>query len=327
MNESVLITGVAGSGGSYLAEHLIQNYPQLEVHGIARWHSSSLAASRNKIQDRLKIHECDLCDFSSVLNVLKITKPSRIFHLASHANVRASFATPLSVIENNVMGTANLFEAIRMADINPVVQICSTSEVYGQVKSADVPIKETAPINPASPYAVSKVTQDLLAYTYFCSYGMKVIRTRMFTYINPRRTDLFTTSFALQIARIERGLQSELTHGNLESSRTFLDVRDAMEAYVVASEKCAPGEVYNIGGTTTKTVGEFLEILKSKSKVPIKSRQDPALLRPSDVTLQIPDVSKFVTATGWKPKISFDDSVEHLLEACRKSVNAAEIQC
>jgi GDP-D-mannose dehydratase len=265
------------------------------------------------------MHECDLLDFSSLFLILRKTQPDVIFHLASHANVRASFLTPLAVIQNNVMGTANLFEAIRQAEFDPLVQHCSTSEVYGQVDAKDVPIHEELIFKPTSPYAVSKAAQDHLALTYFKAYGMRIIRTRMFTYLNPRRMDLFATSFAMQVARIERGEQKELIHGNLDSVRTFIDVRDAVEAYWQAALYCLPGEAYNIGGTTTKSVGDFLEVLKARSRTEILTRQDPSLFRPSDVTLQIPSIEKFSKITGWKPRFLFDESVEFLLDYCRKT--------
>ena len=313
-----LITGITGSGGSYLAEYIVQNHPDVEVHGIGRWHSTSAADNLLEIRSRVTMHECDLMDFSSVLAALEKAKPNAIFHLAAHANVRASFQTPLAVMSNNIMGTANLFEAVRAAKINPVFQLCSTSEVYGQVDPKDVPIREETPMRPSSPYAVSKVTQDLLGYTYFVAYRMPVVRTRMFAYLNPRRTDLFATSFARQIARIERGLQKELVHGNLDSVRTIIDVRDAMRAYWDAALYCTPGEAYNIGGKTTMTVGQFLDLLKSLAKTPIPSRVDPALLRPADVTLQIPSTEKFEKATGWKPQYSFEESVRFLLDHWRR---------
>ena len=318
-----LITGITGSGGSYLADHIVEHQPQAAVHGIARWHSTTGATNLTHVRDRVTIHECDLTDLSSVFRALSKVRPDAIFHIASHANVWAGFKTPLSVIQNNVMGTANLLEAVRMAGIDPVLQICSTSEVYGQVDPENVPITEECPINPSSPYAVSKVAQDLLGYTYFRNYGMRVVRTRMFAYLNPRRGDLFATSFAMQVARIEAGLQTVLRHGNLKSVRTLIDVRDAMESYWVASRRGTPGEVYNIGGVTSIEVGEFLAVLKSLARCPIPSEQDPALLRPSDVTLQIPDTSKFLAATGWKPRYSFDESVAFLLDHCR-GVAAAE---
>ncbi len=316
----VLITGIVGSGGSYLAEYIVQNHPDVEVHGIGRWHSTSNVDNLSNIRSSVTVHECDLMDFSSILDALERSRPDVIFHLAAHANVRASFQTPLSVLNNNIMGTANLFEAIRAVKLNPIFQLCSTSEVYGQVGPEEVPILEETPMRPSSPYAVSKVTQDLLGYTYFVAYKMPVIRTRMFAYLNPRRVDLFATSFARQVARIECGLQKELVHGNLDSVRTIIDVRDAMRAYWDAALHCKPGEAYNIGGKTTITVGEFLNLLKSLAKTAIPSRVDPALLRPADVTLQIPSTEKFEMATGWKPQYSFEESVAFLLDHWRNEV-------
>jgi len=175
----VLITGISGSGGSYLAEYIVQNHPNTKVYGISRWHSTTAQQNLAQIEDSIKVYECDLNDLSSVVNTLREVKPDGIFHLASHANVRASFTTPLAVLQNNIMGTANLLEGIRLEGLDPVIQLCSTSEVYGQVDPKNVPITEACPINPSSPYAVSKVAQDQLGQVYFLSYGMKVIRTRM----------------------------------------------------------------------------------------------------------------------------------------------------
>jgi GDP-mannose 4,6-dehydratase len=320
--KTALITGILGSGGSYLADYIAEHQPGCAIHGLARWHSTATSGNLAKSAARARVHEADLTDFASVFSVLKAVRPDVVFHIAAHANVRASFATPLAVIQNNVMGTANLLEAIRQAELDPVVQICSTSEVYGQVDPKNVPIAEDCPLNPSSPYAVSKLTQDMLGFTYFRGYGMKVIRTRMFAYINPRRADLFASAFARQVARIEAGLQSELVHGNLESVRTLIDVRDAMESYWIAAAKGRVGEVYNIGGNKVISVGQFLELLKSRARCAIPSRLDPALLRPADVTLQIPDVSKFQRETGWAPRYSFEESVEMLLAHMRAGVAA-----
>ena len=317
MFERVLITGIAGSGGSYLAEYIVNNHPEVEVHGISRWHSTT-KDNLSAISDRVTVHEADLLDFASVLAALQDVQPDAIFHLAAHANVRASFITPASVLSNNIIGTSNLFEAIRLAKLDPLIQLCSTSEVYGQVEPKDVPITEDAPIRPASPYAVSKVAQDMLGWTYFISYQMRIIRTRMFTYLNPRRADLFATSFARQVAWIEQGLQKELVHGNLDSVRTIIDVRDAMRAYWEALLYCTPGEAYNIGGTTTMSVGQFLQRLIALAEKPIPTRVDPRLLRPADVTLQIPSVEKFINATGWKPQYTFDESIQHLFAHWRQ---------
>lgn len=310
----VLITGAAGSGGSYLADHILEHCPGVAVHGTARWHS----ASRHRAaRAGLRLHECDLVDFSSTLTALRAAKPDAIFHLAAYANVRASFDTPAAVLSSNVLGTSNLLEAIRLLGMDPVIQLCSTSEVYGQVSPREVPIREEQPLRPVSPYAVSKAAQDLMGWAYFKSYGMRVIRTRMFTYLNPRRTDLFATSFARQVAWIEAGLAKELRHGNLDSTRTFIDVRDAMAAYWEAAVRGEPGEVYNIGGETTMSVGDCLKRLVAMSRKRIRTRLDPALVRPADVTLQIPCVEKFRAATGWRPRVGFEESLRDLLEHWR----------
>ena len=321
--KTALITGISGSGGSFLAEYIVNTQKDFVVHGICRWHSTASQNNLTSVADKIVLHECDLNDFASVLEALDKSQPNYIFHLASHANVQASFTTPASVMQNNIMGTLNLFEAVRYLKIRPTIQLCSTSEVYGQVELENIPIDENCPMKPSSPYAVSKVAQDLLGYTYFLSYGMRIIRTRMFSYLNPRRFDLFATSFAMQIAKIELGLQSELRHGNLDSIRTLIDVRDAMESYWVATEKGKPGEAYNIGGNKTVRVGEFLEILKEKAYCPIKTFEDPALFRPVDVTLQIPDISKFEKETGWSPRYNFEQSVEHLLNNVRQTVKSS----
>lgn len=319
--KTALITGIAGSGGSYLADHITQYHPEVVIHGIARWHSAKRATNSHPNQS-IQLHECDLNDLSSTIRAVKSAQPDVIFNLAAHANVRACFDTPISVMQNNIMSTHNLFEAVRLCDIDPIIIHCSTSEVYGQVDPDNVPINEQCPLNPVSPYAVSKTTQDLLSYSYQQSFGLNIIRTRMFSYLNPRRSDLFSTSFALQVAQIEAGLKSCLMHGNLESTRTLIDVRDAMASYWLTAELGEPGEVYNIGGTTILSVGEFLNILNSHAHCDIPSKVDPSLLRPADVTLQIPDTTKFKLATDWKERYSFEESIGFLLDECRQQIRS-----
>ncbi|MHC4690207.1 MAG: GDP-mannose 4,6-dehydratase [Planctomycetota bacterium] len=315
--EKILITGITGSGGSYLAEYILKHHPDVEVWGICRWHSTTSLLNISTIKDKVVVRECDLLDISSIIRTLKDCMPTKIFHLAAYANVRKCFDTPLSVVHNNIMGTANLLEAVRLICPDSIVQMCSTSEVYGN--PLFTPMTEHHPIQPVNPYSVSKLTQESLGYSYYQSWGLKVVTTRMFAYINPRRTDLFATSFAKQVVDIENGKLDVLKHGNLDSVRTLIDVRDAMESYWIASEKCKFGEAYNIGGNDVISVGEFLSKLKDISTCEIVSEQDPSLLRPVDITLQIPDVSKFKEATGWKPKYNLEESVEFLLESLREN--------
>ena len=316
---NILITGITGSGGSYLAEHILQNYPEVNIWGTSRWHSTSILTNTDKVKDKIKIKECDLLDLSSIFRLLEESNPDRIFHLAATANVRTCFDTPLSTYQNNVTGTANLFEAVKMICPFSIIQLCSTSEVYGNPE--EYPMTEFHKIIPVNPYAASKASQEALAYAWGQSWNLKIIITRAFCYINPRRKDLFATSFAMQVAKIEAGKQKILKHGNLESIRTIMDIRDMTEAYWMACEKCDFLTPYNIGGQNILSVGEFLEILKSKATTLIPSEQDTNLLRPKDVTRQVPDVSKFYIKTGWKQKYTLEQSIEWLLENCRKEVS------
>lgn len=323
--KKVLITGINGSGASYLADYILENHPEVEVHGTIR--RTSLRKNIEHLSGKIPfhVHRCDLNDTRDIFRLLEKVKPDAIFHLASHANVLASFMAPRLYLENNISITINLLEAIRDISVTPYVMICSTSEVYGQVDLKNVPIKESCPIQPINPYAISKVVQDFLGDTYFKSYGMKIIRTRMFAYINPRRKNLFASSFADQVARIEAGLQKELLHGNLDSVRTLIDVRDAMGAYWAAMTEGKVGDVYNIGGTVKITVGDFLTLLKKQARCPIPSRIDELLLRPTDVTLQIPDITKFIQDTGWKPRYSLEESVAFLLDHAREGVENEKV--
>jgi len=314
--KKALITGIAGSGGSYLAEYLVSK-KDIEVHGISRWHSTTSNSNLRNVKNDITMHECDLNDLSATIRAIEKCRPDYIFHLAAHANVHVCFSNPIAVLQNNINNTINLFEAIRIVGIDPIIQFCGTSEVYGNVDKNNTPILESHPLEPVNIYAVSKLTQEKIASSYFHSYGMKVVITRMFAYINPRRGDIFSSSFARKIVEIERGEREILTHGNLNSVRTLIDVRDAMESYWVACQHCDYGVPYNVGGNTIVTVGEFLDILKSKSTSFVESTVDENLLRPVDVTLQVPEVSKFFNVTGWRPKYSIEDSVEFLLDHYR----------
>jgi GDP-4-dehydro-6-deoxy-D-mannose reductase len=315
MSKKALITGINGSGASYLAEFLT-TIPDLRVQGIARWHTDRLS-NLSKIQDNVQLFECDLTDLSSVIRALEEAQPDYIFHMASHANVRLCFVNPIAIFNNNVNGTLNLLEAIRILKIKPIVHFCGTSEVYGQVRKEDTPIKESQKIDPINVYAISKLAQEKLCKSYWLSYGIPVVITRSFTYINPRRPDIFSSAFAKQIVEIEKGKREKMVYGNLDSTRTIIDVR---EAYWIAVNKCEYGEEYNVGGTSYLTVGDFLKKLIEHSKIPIPNEQDTKLLRPVDVTMQIPDVTKFTTRTGWTPKYTLDNSIEFLLEHYREIV-------
>jgi GDP-mannose 4,6-dehydratase len=323
MFKKALITGITGFVGSHLAEFILKNHKNIKVYGLLRWRSPK--NNILKIQDKINFCYGDLEDYSSLEKIISTVRPDVIFHLAAQSYVDFSFISPISTLKANVVGTGNLLEVIKTLKLkdgyDPTIHICSSSEVYGQVKKEEVPITEENPFRPASPYAVSKVGEDMLALQYFLSWKIKTIRTRMFTHEGPRRGEVFAPSnFAKQVAAIEKGKQNATVMvGNLKSVRTFMDVRDAVKAYWMLVNKCIPGEVYNIGGVETMTVGDMLERLISFSKKKnIKIKVDPKRLRPSDVTLQIPSVEKFIQQTGWKPEIKFDTTLKDMLEYWRE---------
>ena len=247
-------------------------------------------------------------------------RPQRIFHLAAQSYVPASWTAPSETLENNIISQTNLFEAMRSLDLDARIQVAGSSEEYGLVHPDEVPIKESNPLRPLSPYAVSKVAQDLLAYQYFRSYGLEVVRTRGFNHTGPRRGEVFVTSnFAKQIASIEAGLREPIIQvGNLSAQRDFTDVRDTVRAYWLALEKGKSGEVYNLASGKAVTIRELLDMLLALSEVEVEVTVDPDRLRPSDVEILLGDYSKFHADTGWEPRIPLSQTVEDLLNYWRQ---------
>jgi GDP-mannose 4,6-dehydratase len=334
--ENNLITGIGGFVASHLADYLLEMNEK--VIGSYRWNEDLQRIKH--LKEKIEMVEMDLNDLSSCVTVLKYYKPTYIYHLAAQSYVSDSFIYPVETIRINTIGTVNLLEAIRLirlddASFDPIVHVCSSSEVYGLVEEKDIPITEECRLNPSNPYAVGKVGEDMAALMYWTNYRIKTIRTRMFTHTGPRRTMMSAEcNFARQIAEFEKkdksfdnnpfkiGLIYNLKHGNLNSIRTWADVRDAVRAYYLLVRKCKPGEVYNIGGNTSKTIGEVLDYLISLSiiKDKIKKEQDPKLLRPYDVTLQLPNSSKFINETGWKPIYTFEQTMQDLLNWWRENI-------
>ena len=316
----VLITGITGFAGSHLAEYFLAERPEVEVFGTCRWRSRR--ENIEGIEHRLSLLECDLSDAVAVREALEASRPDAIFHLAAQSFVPASWVAPLQTLNDNIAGQANLFEAVRSLKLDPAIQIACSSEEYGLVLPDEVPIKETNPLRPLSPYAVSKVTQDYLAYQYFMSYGIRAVRTRGFNHTGPRRGEVFVTSnFAKQVASIEAGIQEPVIRvGNLDAVRDFTDVRDMVRGYVLAAEKGKPGEVYNLASGNAITIRAMLDKLVAMARVEVRVEIDPARLRPSDVEVLIGDASKFRADTGWEPRIPFDQTLSDLLDYWRDRV-------
>ncbi|MFL6294100.1 MAG: GDP-mannose 4,6-dehydratase [Thermoanaerobaculia bacterium] len=313
-----LITGITGFAGSHLAEYILAEHPGVEVFGTFRWRSRM--DNVEHLDKKIHLVEADLRDYTSMHHALEVTRPDYIFHLAAQSFVPSSWNAPNDTIVTNATGQTNLFEAVRALKLDPVIQIACSSEQYGLVLPAEVPIKETNPLRPLSPYAVSKVAQDYFGYQYFQSYGMRIIRTRGFNHTGPRRGHVFVTSnFCSQVAAIELGLQEPVIRvGNIEAIRDFTDVRDMVRAYWLAVTKAKPGEVYNIASGSGISIRAMLDLVLSFSTVEVRTEVDPDRLRPSDVEILIGDSSKFRAATGWEPRIPFEQTVRDLLDYWRQ---------
>jgi GDP-4-dehydro-6-deoxy-D-mannose reductase len=312
----VLITGLTGFAGSHLADYCLSR-GGIDVHGIIRWRSRT--ENIEHLGPRVTLHECDLRDATSTRDVVEAVGPDYIFHLAAQSFVPTSWKAPSESLITNVIGQLNIFEAVRKLDLKCRIQLACSSEEYGMVYEHEVPIKETNPLRPLSPYGVSKVGQDLLGYQYFMSYGMDVVRTRGFNHEGPRRAPVFVMSdFAKQIVDIERGNRKPvILVGNLEAKRDFTDVRDMVKGYWLALEKGKPGEVYNICQGKCWSMREMLDELLELTRVKVEVKQDKNRMRPSDVMLLLGDCSKFHADTGWTPEIPFAQTLRDTLEYWR----------
>jgi GDP-4-dehydro-6-deoxy-D-mannose reductase len=312
----VLVTGLTGFAGSHLVDYMLTR-GDCEIIGIQRWRSRT--ENIEHFTDKITLLECDLRDATSTRDTLERARPDWIFHLAAQSFVPTSWIAPTESLTTNVLAQVNIFEAMRHMNMKCRIQLACSSEEYGMVYPDEVPIKETNPLRPLSPYAVSKVTQDMLGYQGWMSWKVDCVRTRGFNHEGPRRGPVFVASdFAKQIADIEVGRRAPvLSVGNLDAIRDFTDVRDMVKAYWLALEKCESGEVYNICTGKGWVVKDVLTHLLSLTKVKIEVRRDTARLRPSDVPILIGDNSKFVAATGWQPTIPFEQTLADMLEYWR----------
>ena len=323
-----LITGISGMVGSHMADYLLAN-TDWDVIGMYRWRSPleniKHLVPRINARDRVRLSYGDLRDSTSINDVIREVCPDYVFHLAAQSFPKTSFSSPEDTLDTNIQGTFRVLEALRQFAPEAVVHVCASSEVFGRVPKEKLPINEECTFHPASPYAISKVGTDLAGRYFAEAFNMRVMTTRMFTHTGPRRGDVFAEStFAKQIALIEAGLQEpSIKVGNLDSLRTFADVRDAVRAYyMLVTNNPIAGEYYNIGGQYTTTIKDMLDTLvgMSAKKDEISIEVDPDRLRPIDADLQVPDTTKFFKHTGWKPEISFTSTMSDLLDYWRDRV-------
>lgn len=325
--QTALITGITGMVGSHLLDYLLE-HTDWEIWGMCRWRSplDNIKQHIDRInrKDRVHLVYADLRDTMSIEAAVERCKPDYVFHLAAQSYPKTSFDSPLDTLDTNVQGTERLLGALRKTAPKTVIHVCASSEVFGRVPKEKLPINEECTFHPASPYAISKVGTDLIGRYYAEAYGMTVMTTRMFTHTGPRRGDVFAEStFAKQIALIEQNkIPPVLKVGNLDSLRTWADVRDAVRAYyLLVTHNPIAGEYYNIGGQYTCSVRDMLQTLLAMSTVKdIAVEIDPERLRPIDADLQVPDTTKFTKHTGWKPEITFETTMQDLLNYWRTRV-------
>jgi len=331
MKKRALITGITGMVGSHLLDYLIEN-TDWEIWGMLRWRSSldNIQQHIDRINrgDRIHLVYADLRDTMSMDHAVRLGRPDYVFHLAAQSYPKTSFDSPLDTLDTNIQGTERLLGGLRQHAKDAVIHVCASSEVFGRVPKEKLPIDEECTFHPASPYAISKVGTDLVGRYYAEAYNMCVMTTRMFTHTGPRRGDVFAEStFAKQIALIEVGkIEPVVKVGNLDSLRTWADVRDAVRAYyLLVTVNPTPAAYYNIGGTYTCSVRNMLDsLLGYSTRKDIRVEMDPERLRPIDADLRVPDIRKFESHTGWKPEIKFETTMQDLLNYWRDRVSGRQ---
>lgn len=317
--KKALISGITGFAGSHLAQYLLDR--NFSVSGF--YHPKHPTDNISSIKSKLNLIPADILDAKRVAQSIKTTLPDYVFHLAAFSSPSASFTNPRETLENNINGQINILEALKAIKSKAKILVIGSADEYGKVNEKDLPLNEDAPLSPLSPYAVSKVAQDLLGFQFYLTEGLNIVRVRPFNHIGPRQSCAFAIpSFAAQIAQIEKNGPRTLKAGNLENKRDFTDVRDMVRAYLLALEKGEPGEVYNIGSGKAVKIADILSKMISLAKVRINVERDRSRIPPVDIKIIYANYSKFKNKTGWSPKIPLEttlfDTIEYEREKLRK---------
>jgi GDP-4-dehydro-6-deoxy-D-mannose reductase len=313
-----LITGIGGFVGRHLLRHLLEEGDV--VVGMGR------ATDCRDLPTDVRVFHVDLTDRSGVEGVIREARPEAIYHLAAQSSTGESFVDPWATLSNNLQGQLNLLEALLAVGDKPRVLIVGSSDEYGRVHPDEVPTHENVPLRPTTPYAVSKVGQDMLGYQYFAQHGLPVVRVRPFNHTGPGHDSRFVIpSFARQLAELESGEREPVLHvGNLEVARDFCDARDMVRAYRLAVVLGEPGEVYNLGRGRSVRLSDVIDDLIALCRVPVRVTVDPALLRSSDVPRQEADTRKFTSLTGWQPRIAWHTTLRDTLEYWREQIRSRQ---
>ena len=313
----ILITGAGGFVGGHLARYLAATMPNADIHGTTLPDSISTMPG-------MTLHTLQLKDQEQTRALIERVRPDHIYHLAAQAFVPRSFEEPWETLENNILAQLNVILACIRAGIEARVLVVTSAEMYGRVQPDDLPIDEETPLRPSSPYSVSKIAQDMLALQYATSHNLPIMRVRPFNHLGPGQGANFVApAFALQIARIEQGLQEPVIRvGDLSARRDFTDVRDVVRAYQLVIEHGTPGAVYNVATGIAHSIRELLDELLSHSAVPVETVVDPERLRPVSIPVLQGDSTRLHQSTGWKPEIPFEQSLIDILNDCRQRVTS-----
>ena len=313
----ILITGIQGFAGSYLAKYVIENN-LAEVHGIVREKKENELLK--KIEKKIKFHECDVTEKEKLEKIVKEVKPEIIFHLAAQASVADSLKDPRKSFEVNLFGTMNLLEAVKKNSPETRIIWIGSSEEYGVQEKESIPIKEESKFNPITPYAVSKIAADYLCKYYSDSMELNIIRIRPFNHTGPYRGERFVLSnWCKQVAEIEKGLKDKIRAGNIGNIRDFSDVRDVVKAYWIAAEKGKSGEVYNVCSGTGFSLEEMLRKIISLCNKKIIIEKDNSTDNKQHIPVLIGDNSK-IKKLGWKNEIPLEQTLNDLLNYWRNKL-------
>jgi GDP-4-dehydro-6-deoxy-D-mannose reductase len=314
----ILVTGAGGFVGKHLLSTL-EKMTDVSLHGTLLNESE-----RELISARGSFWSLDLCNAEAVRNLIGDIRPDRIFHLAGQAYVPRSFEAPWETLENNIRGALNLLQAVYELKLPTRLLIIGSAEVYGTALPDRLPLTEESPFMPSSPYSVSKIAQDMLAYQYTRAHGVFTVRTRPFNHIGPGQNARFAASdWAQQIAQAEAGQREAMVEvGNLTAARDFTDVRDVVRAYILALEKGQPGDVFNVCSGRAYSMQYILDTLLSFSTVPIEVRSRSERFRPVEIPVLYGDYQRLHQATGWQPELAIEQSLLDVLNEWRQRVKA-----
>jgi GDP-4-dehydro-6-deoxy-D-mannose reductase len=312
----LLVTGAGGFVGGHLVAYLRREQPQVEVSGVVLPQGGITWGTGVG----MSAIEADLNDPAATAAVVEAVRPEAVLHLAGQSSPHLSWLDPGATLRTNIMGIVHVLDAARRLGLRPAVLVVGSAEEYGPAPAEELPLVETAPLRPASPYAVSKVAQAALAALYGPSAGMRVVTTRTFHHTGPGRGETFAeSSFARQIAEIESGHRPPvLKVGNLEAIRDFTDVRDVVRAYWLLLERGEGGAVYNVCTGRGRPIRELLEMLLACSTVRVEVVVDPERLRSADAPAQVGDPSRIRVRTGWQPLIPLEQTLRDLLDDWRR---------